>query len=140
MKQQYKEWIESKLATADPFGMCREWTEEMQAAFPELQRVRGTVFISCLWEREHWWMVDPNPGEAGEEGVPFVIDPTKAQFSQEYFAGGAVVLWYQPRDESHPEPTGRCCNCGGYCYGGRTDLCSERCEQQYLSYLNSSLW
>lgn len=83
---QYSEWVGAKLAAGgDPFGMCAEWTEEMQAVFPELARVRGTVLLSNLWERDHWWLVTA-------DGV--VVDPTASQFAQPYYSGGATVLWY----------------------------------------------
>lgn len=124
MDQKYQDWIDRKLAGADPFTQCAEWTEEMQAAFPELKRVRGQVFLSNLWERDHWWLTTPT----GE-----VVDPTVSQFKQEYYSGGATVLWYQERDENEPEPTGMCPNCGGMCYDGGT-CCSDRCHNQYVAY------
>jgi len=31
-------------------------------------------------------------------------------------------------------PTGKCPNCGEYCYDGG-DCCSERCHKEYVSYL-----
>lgn len=126
---EYKAWIERKLAIEDPFTMCAEWTEQMQEEFPELVRVRGTVMLSCLWEREHWWLVDPETDS--------VVDPTADQFAQEYYAGGSKIIMYMPRDESEPEPTGKCCNCGGLCYDGRTELCSSACERAYIAYLMS---
>ena len=36
------------------------------------------------------------------------------------------------------EPTGKCPNCGGYCYEGAT-LCSDRCEHEYMAYLNDAM-
>lgn len=130
--KKYQDWIDQKLSVADPFIQCAEWTKEMADRFPELKRVRGQVFLSNLWERDHWWLV---VGE-GEEQV--VVDPTVSQFSQDYYGegGGAKVLWYQERDESEPEPSGMCPNCGGLIYGGG-DVCSDRCAVQYLAYVNS---
>lgn len=127
MDQKYQEWIDAKLKSGDdPFTKCAEWTLEMQAAFPELIRVRGQVMLSNLWERDHWWLKTPT----GE-----IVDPTKAQFAQEYYSGGATVLWYQERDESEPEPTGMCANCGGLIYGGRDTVCSDSCARAYCAYL-----
>ena len=125
----YKLWIADRLATgADPFAKCSEWTQDMLTAFPgELARVRGTVTLSNGWEREHWWLVD---------NLDFTTyDPTVSQFRQPYY-GNAVVLAYHPRDESEPEPTGLCHECGGYCYNN-DQLCSKDCERRYLAYLNS---
>lgn len=130
---EYSAWIKRKLKQDDPFGQCAEWTLEMQAAFPELRRVRGQVLLSCLWERDHWWLVVEEGGES------HIVDPTAEQFRQKYFAGGSKVLTYNPRDESEPEPTGLCCNCGEYCYDGRTELCSTQCERAYHAYLMDSL-
>lgn len=31
--------------------------------------------------------------------------------------------------------TGKCPNCGGLCYNGKT-LCSDKCEKSYIAYLN----
>lgn len=124
---EYQAWINQKLREEDPFTKCAEWTQEMQAEFPELVRVRGTVLLSCLWERYHWWLVEPETQQ--------VVDPTAEQFGQEYYCGGSRIVAYQPRDESEPEPTGMCCNCGELCYGGRTELCSVECERAYRAYL-----
>ena len=35
-------------------------------------------------------------------------------------------------------PTGKCMNCGGECYRGRS-LCSDDCETSYMAYINSGL-
>jgi hypothetical protein len=100
----------------------------MAREFTELVRVRGTVTLGNLWERDHWWL------KMKIDDEDQIIDPTVAQFSQDYYSGGTFVVWYQERDESEPEPTGKCPNCGGYCYDYR-DLCSERCERAYAAYL-----
>lgn len=129
MEDRYRKWIDNKLATgADPFVACAEWTEEMHEAFPELTRVRGEVLLSNGWARNHWWLVDINGG---------VVDPTSSQFQQEYYGGKkTVVLHYSPRDESEPEPTGMCPNCGGMCYDGGT-CCSDACHNAYAAYCMS---
>ena len=57
MNQKYQDWIDAKLKSGDdPFTKCAEWTVEMNEAFPELIRSRGQVFLSNLWERDHWWL------------------------------------------------------------------------------------
>lgn len=100
----------------------------MQEAFPELSRIRGTVILSNGWERHHWWLLD------GEE----IVDPTKSQFQQPFYGEGlnTSIIGYFPRDESEPEPTGLCPNCGGYCYDEKS-VCSDRCGDAYAAYLNS---
>lgn len=123
MKDQYQEWINSNVDN-NCLGQCAEVTEAMQKAFPELTRVRGH-FMCLVWgPRAHWWLVDPD----GE-----IVDPTVAQFPT---AGLAAPSAYEPWDESEPEPTGMCPNCGGYCYDGY-DLCSDECERAYIAYLNN---
>ena len=120
----YQGWIDTKLATGqDPQTACAEWTAEMKARFPELIRVRGQIALSNLWLRDHWWLTDPN-------GT--IVDPTVSQFDSDYF-GHAKVLAYLLRDESEPEPTGKCPNCEGYCFGGGT-CCSDECGIAYAEY------
>ncbi len=123
----YAEWIAAYVAKNNDFvrGKCQEACTEMRLQFPELRAAAG--FAHVTWGRDqHWWCVTP----AGE-----IVDPTKAQF--EY----GVVLQYEELDLDDPEtrrivPTGVCPNCSGECYEGAY-LCSERCERQYLAYINS---
>jgi hypothetical protein len=96
----------------------------MKEKFPELRPCRGQVLLSNLWERDHAWLVTP-------EG--HIVDPTESQFKQEYYSGGAKIVMYYPRDESEPEPTGMCPNCGGLCYDGGT-CCSDECHRAYAAY------
>ena len=99
MTTHYLNWIKERCASDNPFGNCAEWTTDMLAAFPELTRVRGKVLLTNGWVREHWWLTDP----CGQ-----IIDPTASQFSQ----AGSKILYYEPHDESEPEPIGKCANCG----------------------------
>lgn len=112
----YAAWIAANCP--DPTGRCAEYTAALAAAFPELTRVRGHYYCPTWGEREHWWCVTP----AGA-----IVDPTAAQFPSR--GAGAYVPW----DESQPEPTGMCPNCGGYCYDGGT-CCSEKCHDEYVAY------
>jgi hypothetical protein len=109
----YTTWIAAQ--TEDPQGRCAEATLAMQAAFPELRRVRGHV-ITAGRDRPHWWLVTPD----GD-----IIDPTAAQFQ--------TLCFYQPWDEAQSEPTGKCPNCGGYVFDGGT-VCSETCAREYAAY------
>lgn len=94
-------------------------TDEMIETFPELNQIRGHVISTKRFDQvPHWWCTD-------SEGS--ILDPTEKQFGQ--------VIAYYPHDESLPEPTGKCPNCGEYCYNGNT-LCCKTCEEEYLAYLN----
>jgi hypothetical protein len=112
-------WISENVPEA--YGKCAEVTIAMQATFPELRRVRGHYYCPVWGEREHWWLIDAE----GE-----IVDPTAKQFPSGGL--GEYVEW----DESQPEPTGMCPNCGGHCYGGES-VCSEKCGIEYVAYCSS---
>lgn len=115
----YREWIEQHPWGA---GQCAEATTAMVAAFPELRRVRGHVFLMGTAKTPtHWWCVAPD----GE-----VVDPTRHQFPN--------LVGYDEWTEGSEEPVGRCCECGGYIYAssGYSDtVCSDDCRKAYESYL-----
>lgn len=118
--EEYAAWIEAFHVRVNARGQCAEATQEMGAAFPELRRVRGHVMTRAGYERAHWWL-ETVGGE--------VVDPTELQFD-EY--GG--VLAYLPWDESQPEPTGKCLNCGGLCFDD-SSVCGDACAVAYTAYL-----
>jgi hypothetical protein len=118
--QLYVSWIRANCP--EPYGKCAEYTALMVAEFPELRRVRGHYYCPAWGEREHWWCVALG-------GT--IVDPTAAQFPSN--GTGEYVEW----DESKPEPTGKCPNCGGYVFGGY--LCSDRCDEEYRRYVSSPL-
>lgn len=122
-QEAYHVWIEENYPGESGYGKCAEATERMVVEFPELRRVRGHYFCSAWLWREHWWCV-------AADGA--VVDPTAGQFPSR------GVGEYREWDESKPEPTGRCPNCGKYCYDGRT-CCSDRCTTEYQAYIRSSL-
>ena len=118
MNEKYKEWILNyNHLNPDTYGMCREATQQFSNDFPELKRVRGHV-ESALSSKllPHWWCVDPNGN---------IIDPTAKQFD--------YITRYIELDKSQPEPTGKCPNCGEYCYDNDFTCC-ESCESEYASY------
>ncbi len=125
MDPKYAKWIANKLAIADNngYGLCADWTAEMVAAFPELTRVRGHYYCAGWGEREHWWCTTA-------DGT--IVDPTAQQFPSKGRGH------YEPWDETQPEPTGMCPNCGGYCFGG-SSVCSDRCEHEYIAYLDNPM-
>ena len=117
MNQQYADWIAANVQ-GNGYGDCKEVTEAMAAAFPELTRVRGHYYCLVWGERAHWWLVDPS----GK-----IVDPTAAQFPSK--GTGEYVVW----DESQQEPTGMCPNCGGPCYNGDY-CCTEECGRDYVAF------
>lgn len=118
----YANWITENVHN-NGYGQCKEITEAMAGAFPELVRVRGHYYCWSWGEREHWWLVDPG----GK-----IIDPTAAQFPSH--GAGQYVEW----NEGDREPTGMCPNCGDNCYDGDS-CCSERCFNAYRAYLMNPL-
>jgi len=119
MKNKYLDWIYKNIHVS--YGKCEETTLWMNKEFPELTRVRGHYYCPIWGERTHWWLVDPD----GE-----IVDPTVDQFPSKGF--GVYEEW----TEGDEEPTGKCPNCGEYCYNG-SSTCSDKCYTEYASYLNS---
>lgn len=116
MIPEYEKWIKDNVKSV--YCSCREVTEEMRKKFPELTRVRGH-YHCVLWGRcPHWWLITAE----GE-----IIDPTASQFPSR----GAG--YYEPWDESKPEPTGKCLNCGDYCYNGDA-CCSDSCGKAFSDH------
>lgn len=116
----YEQWIKDNVTNS--YGKCHEYCLEMQKVFPELQLVRGHYYCLIWGKREHWWLKINDT----------VVDPTKDQFPTKG-TGNYIEL-----DSNEPEPTGRCPNCGEYCYDNKY-LCSDYCEKSYLVYLNSGV-
>lgn len=119
----YAKWIKEEtghLTQAQLMGRCKEYSEKMLLAFPELVLTRGHYICSVWGDREHWWL-------STEEGD--VIDPTAYQFPSKGCG------YYIPVDENAPEPIGMCMDCGDYCYEN-PNFCSESCEGSYMSYIN----
>jgi hypothetical protein len=118
MIKKYQDWIDAKCLTENPKRKCADWTLEMQAAFPELKRVRGWV-DTYGGENPHWWLMD-------EEGC--FIDPTASQF--------VGIIAYRLYDESLGEPKGKCMNCGEWSYHAEL-ACSDRCAYELDGYYNT---
>ncbi len=111
----FETWIETNV-TSDSIGKCAEITLAMCKAFPELKRVRGHYYDFVWAERAHWWCVDPN-------GI--VIDPTAAQFPSKGLG------FYDEHVKGDPEPTGKCMNCGAYCFNEQL-FCCDQCERETM--------
>ena len=120
----YREWINENYPTPlSARTACVEATIKMFEDFPELSRVRGQIAVRephglPPTRTTHWWLVDMDSN---------IIDPTGHQFPTE-------ILQYYRVDESRGEPTGKCPNCGGLCYGGNY-LCCDRCGIEYEDYI-----
>ena len=117
MDIRYTDWIALNV-TGDGYGKCKQVTESMAVAFPELHRVRGHYYCDTWGECAHWWLIDPNWQ---------VVDPTAAQFPSK--GAGKYVKW----EEGSEEPTGKCPNCGELIYGGDS-VCSEKCGVEYVAF------
>ena len=124
MKVEYQLWIGLHLLLWDEthLGTCQPVCRAMQTSFPELALVRGHYHCPEWGRRGHWWLLTPD----GE-----VIDPTVAQFP----SGGSGE--YEKWDESKPEPTGGCHNCGVEVFNNAS-FCSDKCTTETIDYLNSS--
>lgn len=109
----YAAWIVTNVP--EPRGKCAAATLAMSAAFPELKRVRGHYECYAWGRRDHWWLVTTD----GQ-----IVDPTAAQFPSHGLGE------YIERDESLPEPTGKCPDCGEFVYG-RGTFCSRACSEAF---------
>ena len=122
MEDKYKVWIiayRERVITLK--NKCTSATVEMQKAFPELIRKRGTVLIPLSNRRPtHWWLETT-------DGV--IIDPTESQFG--------CILEYFERDESKSEPIGKCLECGTDIYPGDPsgNTCSIECSEKFAESL-----
>lgn len=112
----YSEWIAAYVARHNGFvrGLCQDAVTEMRLAFPELRKASG--FAHTAWgEDQHVWCVTP-------DGL--IVDPTAAQYP---------FVDYEELDLNNADdvariPTGRCMECGGPYYKGRSYTCSDACE------------
>jgi len=118
LRDTYAQWS-AKNVLSDPRNKCKEVTERMALAFPELERVRGHYVCPIEGRLPHWWMRTPN----GQ-----IVDPTRAQFSSK---GDGL---YEPH--VGPEPKGFCLNCGEYVYGD-DQFCSRECFDETTAYLEA---
>lgn len=100
------------------YGQCKEVCLKMQKVFPELELVKGHYFCASWGSRMHWWLVS-------RTGT--IIDPTKLQFPSQ---GNGV---YDPLDETAPQPTGKCPNCGEYIFDNR--YVHEECQDAWMASL-----
>ena len=116
----YDKWITENVPD-ETYGKCETITGQMNIVFPELKKVRG--FYKCpVWgDREHWWLTT-------QDGT--IVDPTVKQFPSHM-----IDVEYEPWVEGSPEPTGKCPNCGDYCFDHEF-CCSDSCKAEYTAYLN----
>lgn len=113
-EERYEKWIAENVT--ESLGTCREVTEAMRVAFPELRRVRGHYDCPVWGSRSHWWLVDADGS---------IVDPTASQFPSRGTGG------YREWDESAEEPTGICMNCRAYVFDG-DNFCSKSCYNEYM--------
>lgn len=124
MLKKYTDWIAKHVPdAATATRQCSSVSRKMLEAFPELVRVRGHYHCPYTGEHPHWWLKTAD----GE-----VIDPTQQQFQSDF--GEQFPARYVEIDESLPQPTGKCPNCGGYCYDNKF-CCSDVCSVEYMAYV-----
>jgi len=116
MDKKYSDWIQNNYPDGG-YGKCSEATQNMVEFFPELRRVRGHYYCSSWGERAHWWCEVWNEKEIKLE----IVDPTANQFPS------MGLGHYEEWGDYQEEPTGKCMNCGDYCYENRY-FCSKGCE------------
>ncbi len=115
----YQEYLKSlEMTYLKAYGNCEPVCRKMKDKFPELKLIRGHYYCDGWGKRMHWWLLS-------SDGK--IIDPTAIQFPSN--GTGAYELW----DESHPEPTGMCPNCGDYVFDSRT--VHPECEGAFIASL-----
>lgn len=91
----YATWIKNNYPTSESAHMeCREAVVRMTSAFPELEPIKGHVYVGTNY-RSHWWCQD--------KVTKKIIDPTAHQW-------GNGICKYQ--EHTGPEPHGECLYCG----------------------------
>ncbi len=112
-----------KLTKQELTGKCREICEEMLKVRPELTLVRGHYHCPIWGKRQHWWL-------KARDGS--IVDPTARQFPS------SGLGEYKEWDDSLPEPTGICHNCGDYVFNGDS-FCSDGCAAKTISSLSQAV-
>ena len=118
MKEKYSIWIIKNYPTPESATLqCKEATLGMVKEFPELKRVRGMVHVKEPYglnptKCPHWWLIT-------QEGE--IVDPVVHQYP-------LGIVKYVQLDESLGIPTGKCINCGDFCYKNSC-VCSEKCGE-----------
>jgi hypothetical protein len=125
--QKYVDWIADYARRhSSLLGMCRQATNEMKTAFPELHIVRGHVYTT--WgQRGHFWCKTDDDE---------IVDPTAAQFS--------LIFDYEEWKPGTPVRIGKCMNCGEEIWEPVESLdgpiphkssCSAECERELMESL-----
>lgn len=113
----YQEYMDNlNLTVKTAYGQCEYVCLNMIKIFPELKLVRGHYWDDELGKRQHWWLEDKSKA---------IIDPTVIQFPSNGFGE------YEPWIEGTPEPTGKCPNCGEYCWNNEN--VHEECFDAYVA-------
>lgn len=121
MLDKYFVWIITNVPGTG-YGQCKDYSQAMLRAFPELRLVRG--FFHCVWgARQHFWLVAPDGS---------VVDPTRRQFP-----GMGEYEELQDHELADRCPTGVCMDCGGQVFRFNR-FCSPQCEAVTEKYLNGA--
>lgn len=122
----YSHWIEAYVAREKHvLGQCMKASEEMQKVFPELELVRGHVYVPGWGKRGHVWLQT-------KEGA--IVDPTASQFPE--------ILEYEPWRPGDEVLVGKCMECGDEIWAEVNDLgepgharsfCDTNCESAFTA-------
>lgn len=129
----YEEYIKERIKDqykGDPrltLGKCVEEVHAMHQEFPELEVVKGHVYVEWFAghqrerKRGHWWLVTSD----GD-----IVDPTAGQFP--------VIERYEAYVEGAHVRVGTCMNCGEPLWGApgaAPTFCGRACELSYARYV-----
>ncbi len=112
---------ELNLSRETAYGACERVCRAMKDKFNELELIRGHYYCTNWGRREHWWLKAPD----GE-----MLDPTAIQFPSKGFGD------YEELAKDTPEPTGKCPNCGEYCYNN--EQVHSECYDAFVRSLHES--
>ena len=118
MKSKYFAWIEKHYPTPESATLqCKEASLKMAKRFSELKRVRGMVHVKephglPPTKSPHFWLIAEDNS---------IVDPVVHQYP-------LGVVKYVPINETLGDPTGKCMNCGDFCYKGY-NVCSKKCAR-----------
>lgn len=139
---QYMAWIARRMDLESHgygYGKCKEISQAMAEAFPELEVRKGFYHCASWGRRTHFWCRFLH-GIEGEEDPWQIVDPTGKQHPSGSHFPNQAFRYEDLTDCSEGElldrvPSSVCMNCGAPVY--RTDqFCSPGCEDAVVAEFN----